>query len=208
VAPTQRTPRQKRIDLNMVGEAGAVIALVADGFSVPDQNAAAHAAERGGYKTLITSPNKSLVSGRSATNEEMNFVVDLKPGDISVKQNEGLILPGGAQSIRRLLDDQDSRLLIHDFVKSGKPVFATGEALAIIDRPSMGGMPMGDMPTGEATGPETGPGRRSIVCGTSRRRRQTTTRPVQPASRALPASAVMSIRFDLHGRAPTWERVV
>jgi protease I len=132
VAATQRTPRQKRIDLNLVGEAGAVIALVADGFSVPDQNAAAHAAERGGYKTLIASPNKSLVSGRSATNEEMNFVVDLKPGEISVDKNEGLILPGGAQSIRRLLDDQDSRLLIHDFVKSGKPVFATGEALAII----------------------------------------------------------------------------
>lgn len=132
MAAPQRTPRQKRIDLNMVGEAGEVAALVADGFTVPDLNAAAHAAERGGYKSLIVSPNRSLVSGRSATNEEMNFVVDKNPGDLSVKNLRGLILPGGATSIRRLTDDQDSRLLIHDCIKSGKPVFATGEALAVI----------------------------------------------------------------------------
>lgn len=132
MATPQRTPRQKRIDLTMVGEAGAVVALIADGFTVPDLNAAAHAAERGGFKTLVVSPNRSLVSGRSATNEEMNFVVDKNPGDIAVKDQHGLILPGGANSIRRLTEDQNSRLLIIDFIKSGKPVFATGEALEVI----------------------------------------------------------------------------
>lgn len=127
-----RNFRQKRIDLNQVGDAGTVLALLADGFDVPDFNRAAHAAERGGFRTLIASPNKSLVSGRSETREEMNFVVDMAPGDVSTDAYEGLVVPGGERSTKLLMENQDIRLLIHDFLKSGKPVLVTGEAVGLL----------------------------------------------------------------------------
>ncbi|GGE37500.1 hypothetical protein GCM10011367_09880 [Marinicauda pacifica] len=132
MAGPNRNFRQKRIDLNQVGEAGFVLALLADGFDVPDFNRAAHEAERAGFRTLIASPNKSLVSGRSETREEMNFVVDTPPGDVSSEKFEGLVIPGGERSTKALLASQDIRLLVHDFLKSGKPVLVTGEALELL----------------------------------------------------------------------------
>ena len=132
MAGPNRNARQKRIDLNQVGDAGTVLALLADGFDVPEFNRAAHMAERSGFRTLIASPNKSLVSGRSETHEEMNFVVDTAPGDASVDAYGGLVIPGGERSTKALKDNQDIRLLIHDFLKSGKPVLATGDAVGLI----------------------------------------------------------------------------
>lgn len=130
-APT-RTFKQKRIDLNHVGDAGNVLALLADGFDVPDFNRAGYQVERGGFRTLIASPNKSLVSGRSETREEMNFVVDMAPGEASVDKFEGLVVPGGERSTKLLMENQDIRLLIHDFIKAGKPVLVTGEAVGLL----------------------------------------------------------------------------
>ncbi|TGY87827.1 hypothetical protein E5163_12975 [Marinicauda algicola] len=132
MAAPHRNARQRRIDLNQVGEAGRVLALLADGFDVPDFNRAAYQAERGGFKTLIASPNKSLVSGRSDTREEMNFVVDMAPADAGVDKFEGLVIPGGERSTKLLMESQDMRLLVHDFVKAGKPVLALGEAVALL----------------------------------------------------------------------------
>lgn len=132
MAGPNRNFRQKRIDLNQVGEAGTVFALLADGFDVPDFNGAAHQVERLGFRTLIASPNKSLVSGRSETREEMNFVVDKNPADVSVDKAGGLVIPGGERSTKILMENQDVRLLVHDFLKSGKPVLVTGDAVALL----------------------------------------------------------------------------
>ncbi len=129
---SRRAPRQPRIDLSQLGQSGAVAALVADNFTVPDFNIAAQAAERGGYRTTIASPVRSLVSGRSEAHEEMNFVVDAAPGAIDPAGFAGLVLPGGAASVERLTGDADARALILAFIEAGKPVFAAGEAVALL----------------------------------------------------------------------------
>jgi protease I len=124
--------RHKRIDLAHVGESGEIAVLAADGFAASDLTLTAGAAEREGYRTTLLSPNKSLVSGRSEMNEEMNFVVDGHPGEVSAERFSGLLIPGGKVSLDRLADDQDTRLLVQDFLKSGKPVCVFAEAVAFI----------------------------------------------------------------------------
>ncbi|WP_199200419.1 DJ-1/PfpI family protein [Alkalicaulis satelles] len=124
--------RQKRIDLAQIGEAGDIAVLITDGFAASDLTDVATAAERSSYRTVIVSPNKSLVSGRSASNEEMNFVVDAHPGDRGPEAFSGLLIPGGAHGLTRLIEDQDARLLIQAFIKAGKPVLAMAEAAPIL----------------------------------------------------------------------------
>lgn len=124
--------RQKRIDLAHLGEAGAIAVLVGEGFAASDLTLVASAAERAGYKTAVISLNKSLVAGRSETNEEMNFVVDGAPGDQDPKSYAGLMIPGGAASIEKLISDQDARLMLKDFLSANKPVCVMGEAVRIL----------------------------------------------------------------------------
>lgn len=124
--------RQKRIDLEQLGDAGAIAVLVSEGFAASDLTLVAGSAERAGYKTTIISLNKSLVAGRSETQEEMNFVVDGAPGDQDPKAFSGLLIPGGANSLAKLTADQDARLMLADFVRADKPVCAMGEAVAFL----------------------------------------------------------------------------
>jgi protease I len=124
--------RPKRIDLSQLGQAGDIAVLVADGFEAADLTGIAGEAEQAGFRTQIISPNKSLVSGRSETNEEMNFVVDLAPGEKPADSFAGLLIPGGKLHLERLLDDQDTRLMIGEFVTSGKSVCALGDAVATL----------------------------------------------------------------------------
>ncbi len=124
--------RQKRIDLAQLGESGTIAVLVCEGFAASDLTLVASAAERAGYKTSVISVNKSLVAGRSETNEEMNFVVDGAPGDQDPKAFAGLLIPGGAASINKLADDQDARLMMMDFMRANRPVCVMGEAVAFL----------------------------------------------------------------------------
>lgn len=132
MAFTKPHARQKRIDLAHLGEAGSIAVLVSEGFAASDLTLVAGAAERAGYKTTIISLNKSLVAGRSETREEMNFVVDGAPGDQDASSFAGLLIPGGQQSIDKLAQDQDARLLVQDFIKANKPVCVMGEAVALL----------------------------------------------------------------------------
>ncbi len=124
--------RPKRIDLSQLGQSGDIAVLAADGFQAPDLTSIAGAAEQAGYRTQIVSPNKSLVSGRSETGEEMNFVVDLAPGEKSVEQFAGLLLPSGGAHLDLLLQDQDARLLIKEFISSGRAICALGDAVSVL----------------------------------------------------------------------------
>ncbi len=128
----QRQPREPRIDIARVGEAGTVLALAAPGFSVPDLNAAASAAERAGYKLTVASGARALVSGRTETGEEMNFVVDEALGGPDAADAAGLILPGGRRAVDALNDSNDALRLVQDMFASGRPIFAAGEALTIL----------------------------------------------------------------------------
>ena len=124
--------RQKRIDLDHLGESGTIAVLVSEGFAASDLTLVAGAAERAGYKTSVISLNRSLVAGRSETNEEMNFVVDGAPGDQDPKAFAGLLVPGGRMSVERLSTDQDARLMLADFIRANKPVCVMGEAVAFL----------------------------------------------------------------------------
>jgi protease I len=130
VAFNRSSNRPDRIDLAQIGEAGDIAVLLADGFDASDLTEVATPAERGGYRTVIVSPNKSLVSGRSAANEEMNFVVDSHPGEQPANAYAGLLVPGGERGLARLIEDQESRLFLQAFLSSGKPVLAMGAAAA------------------------------------------------------------------------------
>ncbi len=127
-----RQPREPRIDIARVGEAGSILALAAPGFSVPDLNAAASAAERAGYKLTVASAARALVSGRTETGEEMNFVVDTPLDDASVDGVAGLVLPGGKRAVDAINDSNAALRLIQDMFASGRPIFAAGEALSIL----------------------------------------------------------------------------
>ena len=124
--------RPKRLDLSQLGQSGDIAVLVADGFQAPDLTSIAGAAEQAGYRTQIVSPNKSLVSGRSETDEEMNFVVDLAPGEKAADHFAGLLLPSGAAHLDQLLQDQDARLLIKEFIAGGRSTCALGAAVAVL----------------------------------------------------------------------------
>ena len=124
--------RQNRIDLAQVGHAGAIAVLAADGFEASDLTGLASAAERQGYKTVMLSPSKALVSGRAHTGEEMNFVVDAQPGGEPVDGFKGLVIPGGGASLNRLRNDQDARLLVGEFLRRGAPVCAFGDAVDLL----------------------------------------------------------------------------
>lgn len=132
MAFTRPSNRPDRIDLAQIGEAGDIAVLLADGFDASDLTEVATAAERGSYRTVIVSPNKSLVSGRSAANEEMNFVVDSHPGEQPPSAYAGLLVPGGERGVARLIEDQESRLFIQAFLSAGTPVLAMGEAAAYV----------------------------------------------------------------------------
>ncbi len=124
--------RPKRIDLSQLGQAGDIAVLVADGFEAADLTGIAGEAEQAGFRTQIISPNKSLVSGRSETNEEMNFVVDAAPGEKATSEFAGLLIPGGKAHLARLAEDQDTRLMIGEFISAGVTVCALGDAVETI----------------------------------------------------------------------------
>ncbi len=124
--------RPKRIDLSQLGQSGDIAVLVANGFEAPDLTGIAGEAEQAGYRTQIVSPVRSLVSGRSETGEEMNFVVDLAPGDKSAEAFSGLLIPGGAAHLAQLAENQDARLLIQEFLSSGRSICALGDAVATL----------------------------------------------------------------------------
>ena len=129
---TFRRHRRDRLDLGQIGEAGAVIALVAPQFSVADLHAATHAAELEGYRTEIVSPEKLLVGGRSEAGEEMNFVVDRAPADADAAQFDGLVVPGGRDHVTRIAESEVMRALIKGALDAGKPVAAFGEGVALL----------------------------------------------------------------------------
>ena len=98
-----RHQREPRIDIARVGESGSILALAAASFSVPaDLNAAASAAERAGYRLIVASDARALVSGRTETGEEMNFVVDSALDEASAEGCGGswCCRAGGAPSTR------------------------------------------------------------------------------------------------------------
>lgn len=127
-----RHHREPRIDIARIGEAGTILALAAPGFSVPDLNAAASAAERSGYKLKVVSGARALVSGRTETGEEMNFVVDAGFEDVTADEGAGLVLPGGRRAVDALNDSNAALRLVQDMFANGRPIFAAGESLAML----------------------------------------------------------------------------
>ncbi|MEO1038203.1 MAG: DJ-1/PfpI family protein [Pseudomonadota bacterium] len=122
----------KRLDVARVGEAGTLLALVAVKFSVPDLNTAAHVSEAKGFRTEVASTARALVSGSGAQGEEMNFVVNHHPDELSADAFAGLILPGGEASVETLLADPDARKLIAAFLTANKPICAMGAGVALL----------------------------------------------------------------------------
>ncbi|WP_429912849.1 DJ-1/PfpI family protein [Glycocaulis sp.] len=127
-----RHQREPRLDIARVGESGTVLALAAAGFSVPDLNAAASAAERAGYRLKVISSARALVSGRTETGEEMNFVVDSGIDDVTADEAAGLILPGGRRAVDALNDSNAALRLVQDMFASKRPIFAAAESLAML----------------------------------------------------------------------------
>ncbi|MCC5981521.1 MAG: DJ-1/PfpI family protein [Oceanicaulis sp.] len=145
-----RHQREPRIDIARVGESGSILALAAASFSVPDLNAAASAAERAGYRLIVASDARALVSGRTETGEEMNFVVDSALDEASAEDVAGLVLPGGRRAVDTLNDSNAALRLIQDVFASGRPIFAAGEALTILS---------------EVSGKETGEANAALALG-------------------------------------------
>lgn len=127
-----RHQREPRIDIARIGRAGTILAIAAPGFSVPDLNAAASAAERAGYKLKVASAARALVSGRTETGEEMNFVVDSGLDEVKADDGAGLVLPGGRRAVDALNDSNAALRLVQDMFASGRPIFASGESLSML----------------------------------------------------------------------------
>lgn len=122
-----------RINLNQIGRSGTIAILTNPGFRVSQMQEISHRLEKKGFRTVLASPQPSILSGRLDSGEEMNFPVSQSPEDISAKEIDGLVLIEGGEHATSLKDQQGVRLLAHDVVSADKPALALGLAATVLN---------------------------------------------------------------------------
>ncbi len=128
----QYRPARPRLDINAIGAAGEILAIVAPGFRAGDLHAATGKAQQDGYAVRIASTADSLVEGEGDKGDTLSFVVDAKPADSDPAEFAGLVIPGGDRHIDTLAADAGVERLVRSFVESGKPVLGWREGAQLL----------------------------------------------------------------------------
>lgn len=122
------TPRQSRVDVNQVGDAGSILAIVAPGFKAGDLHSATGRVQKNGFAVKIASSVDSLVEGEGDKGDTLSFVVDSGLTDIDPANYFGLVIPGGQRHLNTLDGNENVEKVIRSFVDAKKPVLAWADA--------------------------------------------------------------------------------
>lgn len=128
----QARTRTNRLDVNAIGDAGEILAIVAPRFRASDLHAATTLAQRDGYSVRVASTADSLVEGEGDRGDTLSFVVDSNPSKANPDDYVGLVIPGGEGHIATLAADSATEALVRAFVESGKPVLGWSEGSELL----------------------------------------------------------------------------
>lgn len=98
--------------------------LATNGFEKSELFSPKEALENEGFKVDIVSLEKGKIKGWEGTNWSGEIEVDKTVKEVSAKQYNALVLPGGVINPDKLRRDEDALIFVRDFFKQHKPVGA------------------------------------------------------------------------------------
>ena len=98
--------------------------LATDGFEESELKSPKEAMEKEGFKVEIVSLKSGKIKSWSGGNWSAEYDVDKTVDQVSAKQYNALVLPGGVINPDKLRINEDALVFIRDFFKQSKPVAA------------------------------------------------------------------------------------
>jgi protease I len=98
--------------------------LATDGFEESELNSPFEAMKNEGFKVDIVSLKSGSIKSWTDGNWGKDFKVDKTLNDVSAKQYNALVLPGGVINPDLLRVEEEALIFIRDFFKQSKPVAA------------------------------------------------------------------------------------
>jgi protease I len=101
-----------------------VAILATNGFEESELSSPKDSFENAGFHVDIISEEEGEIKGWSSGNWSNTYRVDKVINDVSAKDYDALMLPGGVISPDKLRRNENAVIFIRDFFKQGKPVGA------------------------------------------------------------------------------------
>jgi protease I len=101
-----------------------VALLAANGYEKSELNSPKEAMEKEGFQVDIVSLEKGTIKGWSDGNWSGEVEVDYTIDEVTAKDYNGLVIPGGVINPDKLRTDGNALNFVRDFFKQGKPVAA------------------------------------------------------------------------------------
>lgn len=98
--------------------------LATNGFEEVELTSPREAMEKEGFKVDIVSLEKGKIKAWNDGNWSNEYEVDYKIGEVSAKDYNALVLPGGVINPDVLRRSEDVLIFVRDFFKQSKPVAA------------------------------------------------------------------------------------
>ncbi|MGY5846681.1 type 1 glutamine amidotransferase domain-containing protein [Salegentibacter sp. HM20] len=98
--------------------------LATNGFEESELKSPKEALEKEGFQVHVVSPEKGKIKGWADGNWSGEVNVDKQLGEVSAKDYNALVLPGGVMNPDNLRVNEDALVFVRDFFKQGKPVGA------------------------------------------------------------------------------------
>lgn len=98
--------------------------LATNGFEEIELTSPKEAMEKEGFEVHIVSPESGKIKAWDKTDWSKEYNVDKTVKEVSAKDYNALMLPGGVMNPDNLRTDEDSLTFVRDFFKQKKPVAA------------------------------------------------------------------------------------
>lgn len=98
--------------------------LATNGFEEIELTSPKEAMEKEGFEVHIVSPESGKIKAWDKTDWSKEYKVDKTVKEVSAKDYNALMLPGGVMNPDNLRTDEDSLTFVRDFFKQKKPVAA------------------------------------------------------------------------------------
>lgn len=101
-----------------------VAILATNGFEESELSSPKEAMEKEGFEVHIVSPESGSIKAWNKGNWSKEYKVDKKVSEVSAKDYNGLVLPGGVINPDHLRTNQEALTFVRDFFEQKKPVAA------------------------------------------------------------------------------------
>ena len=101
-----------------------VAILATNGFEEVELTSPKEAMEKEGFEVHIISPEKDKIKAWNKTDWSKEYKVDKSIGDVSAKDYNALMLPGGVMNPDNLRTNEQAQRFVRDFFEQKKPVAA------------------------------------------------------------------------------------